>query len=79
VLLGCPTKRIEDAIYDSQGIRRFVGIDLSRETAQNSTTLLKFRLLLEDNQLTRKVSRRSSHFAAAKCLLMRESTIVDAT
>jgi IS5 family transposase len=27
---------IEDAIYDSQSIRRFVGIDLSRETAPDA-------------------------------------------
>ena len=42
---------IEDAIYDSQAIRRFVGIDLGRESAPDATTLLKFRRLLEDKQL----------------------------
>ena len=43
---------IEDASYDSQGIRRFVGIDLSREPVPDATTLLKFRRLLETHQLT---------------------------
>jgi len=33
---------IEDALYDSQAIRRFVGIDLARDTAPDATTLLKF-------------------------------------
>ena len=30
---------IEDALYDSQAIRGFVGIDLSRESAPDATTL----------------------------------------
>ena len=34
---------IEDALYDSQAIRRFVGIDLGRERAPDATTLLKLR------------------------------------
>jgi IS5 family transposase len=29
---------MEDAIYDSQAIRRFVGIDLSQESAPDATT-----------------------------------------
>ena len=45
-------KGIEDALYDSQAIRRFVGIDLNREAAPDATTLLKFRRLLETHQLT---------------------------
>ena len=39
---GLSNKGIEDAIFDSQAIRRFVGIDLSRETSPNATTLLKW-------------------------------------
>jgi len=30
---GLSDERIEDALYDSQAIRRFVGIDLNREAA----------------------------------------------
>ncbi len=37
---------MKDAVYDSQAIRRFVGIDLDREAAPVATTLLKFRRLL---------------------------------
>ena len=43
---------IEDAIYDSQAIRAFVGIDLNRESAPDAATLLKFRHLLEAKGLT---------------------------
>ena len=39
---GLSDKGIEDAIYDSQAIQLFVGIDLSHENATDATTLLKF-------------------------------------
>ncbi|GLR26052.1 hypothetical protein GCM10007875_11400 [Limnobacter litoralis] len=52
---GLSDEGIEDAIYDSMAIRNFVGIDLSVEEAPDATTLLKFRRLLEDKQLTKRV------------------------
>ena len=42
---GLSDEGTEDALYDSQAIRRFVGIDLNREAAPDATTLLKFRRL----------------------------------
>jgi IS5 family transposase len=42
-----------DALYDSQAIRRFVGIDLNREVAPDATPLLKFRHLLEAASINR--------------------------
>jgi IS5 family transposase len=44
---GLSDEGVEDAIYDRQAIRRFIGIDLKREAAPDATTLLKFRRLLE--------------------------------
>ena len=41
----------EEALLDSSALRRFVGIDLGRERVPDGTTLLKFRRLLEDNNL----------------------------
>ena len=76
---GLSDEGIEDAIYDSQAIRRFVGIDLAREAAPDATTLLKFRRLLERHDLTRKIFETINAHLAAKGLLMREGTIVDAT
>ncbi len=46
---------MEDALFDGQAIRGFVGFDLSRESAPDATTLLKFRLLFETHGLTRKI------------------------
>ena len=76
---GWSDEGIEDAIYDSQAIRGFVGIDLNRESAPDATTLLKFRRLLEKNELTPKIFEAINAHLAAKGLIMREGTIVDAT
>lgn len=70
---------MEDALYDSQAIRRFVGIDLARDTAPDATTLLKFRHLLERHQLTESLFNAINAHLAEKGLLLREGTIVDAT
>lgn len=70
---------IEDVIYDSQAIRHFVGIDLSRESAPDATTLLEFRHLLERHELTESIFNAINHHLAAKGLLLCEGTIVDAT
>jgi len=77
--LGLSDEGIEDAIYDSQSIRGFVGIDLTHESAPDATTLLKFRRLLEQHNLTRRIFNEINGHLANKGLVMREGTIVDAT
>ena len=76
---GLSDEGIEDAIYDSQAIRGFVGIDLSRESAPDATTLLKFRRLLEENTLTERIFAAINTLLAVKGLMLREGTVVDAT
>jgi len=76
---GLSDEGIGDAIYDSQAIRAFVGIDLGRESAPDATTLLKFRHLLEAEDLTRQISDAINRHLAEKGSMMREGTIVDAT
>jgi IS5 family transposase len=61
---------VEDAIYDSQAIRGFVGIDLSHESAQDATTLLKFRRLLEKYKLTERIFNEINAHLASKGLMM---------
>jgi IS5 family transposase len=48
---GLSGEGIEDAIYDSQAIRGFVGIDLAVESAPDAMTVLKFRRLLAKHGL----------------------------
>lgn len=77
--LGLSDEGMEDAIYDSQSIRAFVGVDLTHESAPDATTLLKFRRLLEQHHLTRRIFDEINGHLASKGLVMREGTIVDAT
>ncbi len=76
---GLSDEGIEDALYDSQAIRRFVGIDLAREAAPDATTLLKFRRLLETHGLSRVIFETIRDHLAREGLLLREGTLVDAT
>lgn len=76
---GLSDEGTEDAIYDSQAIRNFVGVDLGRESAPDATTLLKFRHLLEEHQLTERIFAAINAHLATKGLLLREGTVVDAT
>jgi IS5 family transposase len=70
---------IEDAVYDSQSIRRFAGVDLARENAPDATTVLHFRHLLEAHGLTETIFTKINAHLAEKGLLLKEGTIVDAT
>jgi len=76
---GLADEALEDALYDSQALRDFVGIDLSRESVPDATTLLKFRRLLQDNDLTRALLDEINAHLTYQGLLMRAGTIVDAT
>jgi IS5 family transposase len=70
---------LEDALYDSQAMREFVGVDLAREQVPDATTLLKFRRLLEQHDLTKAIFERVNAHLGERGLLMREGTLVDAT
>ncbi len=56
-----------------------MGIDLSRESVPDATTLLKFRRLLQANDLTRALFDEINAHLGEQGLLMRAGTIVDAT
>lgn len=76
---GPADEALEGALYGSQALRDFVGIDLSPESAPDATTLLKFRRLLLANDLTRALFKGIAAHLAEQGLLMRSGTIVDAT
>ena len=76
---GLADEALEDAIYDSQAMRLFVGIDLSQEGVPDATTLLKFRHLLERHDLTRSIFEEITTMLSEQKCLMKEGTIVDAT
>lgn len=70
---------VEDAVYDSQSMRDFIGIDLARESVPDATTLLKFRRLLEEHGLTKRLFDEINVLLSERGLLLREGTMVDAT
>ena len=70
---------LEDAIYDIQAMKNFIEVDLGGESVPDATTLLKFRHLLEEQNLTRAIFEEIGTHLKAKKLMMKEETIVDAT
>lgn len=69
----------EDALYDSESMRRFVGLELSEDAIPDETTILRFRHLLEQHQLTERLFDAVRGLLEAKGLLLKAGTIVDAT
>jgi IS5 family transposase len=76
---GLADEGLEDALYDSQALRCFAGIDLAVESVPDATTLLKFRHWLERHDLTRVLFEEVGAMLEERGLLMRQGTIVDAT
>lgn len=69
----------EDAIYDSEAMRRFAGVDLGDDVIPDETTILRFRHLLERHQLTAALFAAIGGLLEEKRLLLKAGTIVDAT
>jgi len=69
----------EEAIYDSESMRRFVRIDLGSDKVPDETSILNFRHLLETHELTKEMFALINGVLEGKGLLLRSGTIVDAT
>lgn len=70
---------VEEALYDSEAMRRFVGIDLGREGAPDESTVLQFRHLLERNGLAKQLFAEVSQYLSEHGMKLSRGTIVDAT
>jgi len=70
---------MEDALYDSESMRRFAGIELSDDAIPDETTILRFRHLLEKHCLTQAIFSQVRTLLEQKRLLLKSGTIVDAT
>lgn len=69
----------EDTLYDSESVRRFVGVELGEDPVPDETTILRFRHLLEHHRLTEAIFAEIRDLLEAKRLLLKAGTIVDAT
>lgn len=69
---------MEEALYDSASMRQFAGFKLSG-AIPDETTILNFRHLLEEYDLAEDMLAQVNKLLAAKGLLLKRGTIVDAT
>jgi IS5 family transposase len=70
---------VEDAIYDSYAMRKFMGLDFTVEQVPDATTLLGFRHLLERHELGKAIFGAQNEIFDAQGWIMRGGSIVDAT
>lgn len=70
---------VEDSIYDSYAMRKFMKIDFITDTVPDATTLLKFRHILEKNEIGKKIFEDINDRLDEAGLIMHGGTIVDAT
>jgi len=69
----------EDAIYDSEAMRRFARVELGDDVVPDETTILRFRHVLEEHRLTAVMFEAINALLTEKRLLLKAGTIVDAT
>jgi IS5 family transposase len=70
---------VEEALYESVSMRTFAGIDLGREPAPDETTVCKFRHLLEEHGLGKRIFEAVGAHLQSKGMKVSSGTIVDAT
>lgn len=69
----------EDSLYDIESLRRFAGVELAEDDSPDESTILRFRHLLEQRQLTERMFAEIRTLLEEKRLLLKSGTIVDAT
>ena len=70
---------VEEAIYDSYAMRKFMRLDFMTQQVPDSTTLLHFRHLLEKHLIGEKIFQDVVDRLDEAGLMMHGGTIVDAT
>ena len=70
---------VEEALYDSPLMRGFVGVDLGQAPVPDETTVCKFRHLLEEHDLGRRMLAEVNQHLASRGVRISTGTIVDAT
>jgi IS5 family transposase len=70
---------VEEAIYDSYAMRRFMGLDFGVQQVPDATTLLHFRHLLEEHRLGERLLAAQNEIFENEGWIMRGGSIIDAT
>lgn len=69
----------EEALYDSESMRRFAGLELGEDTIPDESSILRFRHLVEGHGLAKALFGLIGAELQAKGLVVKSGTIVDAT
>jgi IS5 family transposase len=69
----------EEALYDSITMRRFAGVSTDADVIPDETSILNFRRLLEQHQLTERLLSEINAHLCERGLFVGKGTIVDAT
>jgi IS5 family transposase len=70
---------MEEALYDTPMFREFAGLDAGEDNLPDESTILRFRHLLEAHNLSLQILATVNATLAAKGLLLKSGTVVDAT
>ena len=70
---------VEEAIYDSYAMRKFMKLDFTKERVPDATTLCKFRQIINESGIGDKYFAASKEFLEEHGRMMHGGTIVDAT
>jgi IS5 family transposase len=76
---GLSDPGVEEALYDIESMRRFVGLELGEDAIPDETTVLNFRHLLEAHNLASAVFEAVKAYLGEQGLLLSGGSIVDAT
>jgi IS5 family transposase len=69
----------EEALYDSMTMRHFAGVSTDADVIPDETSILNFRRLLEQRQLTEQLLTEINIHLSERGLLLGKGTIVDAS
>jgi len=72
-------RQMEDALYETESIRRFAGFGSVMDALPDESTILKFRHLLEKHKLTGQILTVINDDLKEQGLLVSQGTMVDAT
>lgn len=75
--LGDPA--MEEQFYDSRSMAQFIGLDLTKESAPDETTICKFRHLIEAQSIGASLFEHVNAYLRGKGIAVSRGTIVDAT
>lgn len=75
---GLSAARIEDVVYDSYAMRSFMHIDFLKEQAPGSSTLLRFKHLIEEKGIAEELLADIDARLEERGVVLKQGSIVDA-